>query len=218
MTTPPFDLMSLLLRYPDDDVLAARPAVLAETVALGPSPAGEALRAFVEWWAAQPAGALQREYTSTFDFSRRTALDLTYYTHGDRRQRGLALLALRRRFTAEGLELESGELPDHLPVVLEFVHEAPAAGGALLAEFRPVIELLRMALERAGSPWAGLLAALCMTLPALTDAERGDLARMAKEGPPAESVGLEPFAPPEIMPEPRRAPTACAAATVGAAR
>lgn len=218
MTTPPFDLMSLLLRYPDDDVLDTRPAVVAEAAALAPSPAGETLRAFVSWWAAQPADALQREYTSTFDFSRRTALDLTYYTHGDRRQRGLALLDLRRRYTAEGLELEGDELPDHLPVVLEFVSEAPEAGGALLAEYRTVIELLRMALERTGSPWAGLLAALCMTLPPLTDAEREDLARMAKEGPPAESVGLEPFAPPEIMPEPRRVPAACAAATVGVGR
>jgi nitrate reductase delta subunit len=211
-----FALISEMLRYPDPEVIALRGEILEDARSLPPGPAGEALAAFATWWAAQPPAALQRTYVETFDFARRTALDLTYYTHGDRRQRGLALVALRRRYAAAGIEPETTELPDHLPVVLEFAEIAPEAGGELLAEFRPVIELLRMALERAESPYAGALRALCLMLPALTPEEQEELRRIAREGPPDESVGLEPFAPPEVMPEPRRrAPAVCGAVPGG---
>jgi len=208
-----FGLISSALRHPDDETLAWRGELAREAAALPPSPAADALRAFLRWWAAEPAEALRRRYVETFDFSRRTSLDLTYATHGDRRQRGLALLALRRRYSAAGLELEGGELPDHLPVVLEFAACAPGPGGELLAELRPVIELLRLGLQEAGSPYAGLLDALCLTLPELADDERAEVARLAREGPPVESVGLEPFAPPEVMPDPVRPARASCAAT-----
>lgn len=211
-------LVSLTLRYPDAEVLAERDAARRQALALAPSPATAALVAFMDWWAAEPAVELERRYVSTFDFARRTALDLTYYTHGDRRQRGLALVALRRRYAAQGLDLETSELPDHLPVVLEFAAAVPEEGARLLAEFRPVIELLRLALERGESPYAGALSALCLSLPALTPDEIDELRRMAEEGPPSETVGLEPFAPPEVMPEPRvRATTGCAVPTAGGA-
>ena len=193
--------------------------MLAAALAL-PSGSGEdALRAFLAWWAAEDPAELRRVYVETFDFSRRTSLDLTYYTHGDRRQRGLALLALRRRYDAAGLPLEGPELPDHLPVVLEFAALEPEAGGRILAELRPVIELIRLALVRAGSPYAGLLAGLCAMLPELSDADLAELQRLAREGPPGESVGLEPFAPPEVMPDPvRAAPAACSGAMTGGTR
>lgn len=211
-----FALISEVLRYPDAEVLAVRDEVLGEARMLPPTPAADVLVAFAGWWAAQSPAVLERTYVETFDFARRTGLDLTYYTYGDRRQRGLALVALRRRYAAAGLELETAELPDHLPVVLEFAALAPEPGGELLAEFRPVIELLRMALDRAGSPFAGALEGLCLMLPALTPAEAEELKRMAREGPPDESVGLEPFAPPEVMPEPRRpAPAGCGAVPGG---
>jgi nitrate reductase delta subunit len=214
-----FAVVSLALQYPDPEVVASRLEVADAARALPPSAANDALRAFLAWWVSEPGDDLRRRYVDTFDFSRRTALDLTYYTHGDRRQRGLALVALRRRYAASGLELLGPELPDHLPVVLEFAALDPEAGGELLAELRPVIELLRLALERAESPYGGLLSALCLALPELEEDERAELRRLAREGPPGESVGLEPFAPPETMPEPvRPAPAACAGTTRGGER
>ena len=215
----PFALISLTLQHPDAELLAARGDIAREARGLPASPAADALGTFLDWWEREPGPALARRYVETFDLSRRTALDLTYYTHGDRRQRGLALLALRRRYAEAGLELEGPELPDHLPVMLEYAALDPAGGGALLAEYRPVLELVRMALERAESPYAGPLMALCLMLPELRPDEREELRRMALEGPPGESVGLEPFAPPEVMPEPvRRAPAACAGAIPGGPR
>jgi nitrate reductase delta subunit len=193
-------LVAAALGYPDDALIAGRAAIAREARGLPDGPGREPLRAFLDWWAREPADALRRRYVETFDLSRRTSLDMTYATHGDRRQRGLALLALRRRYADAGLELEGPELPDHLPVMLEFAALEPDAGAALLAEFRPVIELLRLALERAESPWAGLLGALCASLSALDEEGLADVRRLAHDGPPGESVGLEPFAPPEIMP------------------
>jgi nitrate reductase delta subunit len=193
-------LVAAALGYPDDALVADRAAIAREARGLPDGPARAPLVAFLDWWAREPADALRRRYVETFDLSRRTSLDMTYYTHGDRRQRGLALLALRRRYADAGLELEGPGLPDHLPAMLEFAALDPAAGGEVLAGFRPVIELLRLALERAESPWAGLLGALCASLPALGEEGLAEVRRLAHEGPPGESVGLEPFAPPEIMP------------------
>ncbi|HEX5005067.1 MAG TPA: molecular chaperone TorD family protein, partial [Gemmatimonadales bacterium] len=111
------------------------------------------------------------------------------------------LLRLKGSYEAAGLPLEDGELPDHLAVMLAFAALAPPGHGeALLAHHLPAIELLRLALHDAGSPYAHVLDALAAHLPALSVAERGAVARLAREGPPDEAVGLEPYGPPEAMP------------------
>jgi len=215
----PLALISIALRFPDATVTQARDEVADAAHRLPDTPARRALFGFLDWWTGLSSEDLRRRYVETFDFSRRTALDLTYYTHGDRRQRGIALLRLRQRYDAAGLELEGSELPDHLPVVLEFAVLDPVAGTELLTELRPVIELVRLSLERAESPFAGLLSALCLTLPDMDEEQLAEVRRLAREGPPGETVGLEPFAPPEVMPDPvrRRAPAACDAPVRGVA-
>lgn len=186
-------LLSLLLQYPTDELLAARGELAA--TADGP------IRPFAEWWAGEPAADLQRAYVETFDFTRRNSLYLTYHVHGDRRQRGVALLRLKQRYAAAGLDLLDGELPDYLPVMLEFAALAPPdVGLAALAESRDAIELVRASLHEAGSPYAALLDAVAALLPGLTGAQAARVRRLAVEGPPSEQVGLEPFAPPEVMP------------------
>jgi nitrate reductase delta subunit len=186
-------LLSLLLQYPHDELLAARAELAAA--------ADEPVRRFAQWWAREPASELQRAYVETFDFTRRNSLYLTYHVHGDRRQRGVALLRLKQRYAAAGLELLDGELPDYLPVMLEFAALAPEdVGLAALAESRDSIELIRASLRDAGSPYALLLDAVASLLPGLTGAQAARVRRLAAEGPPSEQVGLEPFAPPEVMP------------------
>ena len=187
---PPHRLLSLLFDYPSEQIDAA------VAPALDAVPAG--FRAF---WRETPLAERQRLYVETFDLDRRTSLHLSWYVHGDTRKRGIALLRLKRLYAAAGLELDSGELPDHLPVLLEFAATAPAGyGPALLAEHRLGLELLRLRLAAGSSPWADLVELLCASLPRLAAPEHDRLARLMVEGPPGEQVGLEPFAPPEVMP------------------
>jgi nitrate reductase delta subunit len=187
-------LLSLLLQYPTDELIAARDELRAAA-------RGRHVERFVDWWAEQEARELRQAYVETFDFTRRNSLYLTYHVHGDRRQRGIALLRLKQRYAAAGFELSDGELPDYLPVMLEFAALVPEdVGLAALAESRDAIELVRSSLHAANSPYALLLDAIADRLPGITKVQAARVARLAAEGPPTEEVGLEPFAPPEVMP------------------
>ena len=111
----------------------------------------------------------------------------------------MALLRLKRLYAAGGLEQADDELPDYLPLMLEFAALAPPGHGeTLLREHRPALELLRHGLQRRGSPTPHLLDALVRQPAATRPVEREHARRLAADGPPDEQVGLEPFAPPEV--------------------
>ena len=161
----------------------------------------DALERFLAGWTGDQT-ALAARYVATFDLRRRASLHLTYYAHGDTRERGMALLRLKKLYRADGLPMQSTELPDHLTVMLAFAALAPPGHGeALLTEHRPAIELLRLSLHDLSSPYAHVLDAIAAVLPALSVTDRGEVARLAREGPPEEAVGLQPYGPPEAMPE-----------------
>jgi nitrate reductase molybdenum cofactor assembly chaperone NarJ/NarW len=198
---PPYKLLSLLLQYPDEQLLSGRPELEAAVRALPRSAERAALESFYAFFGRGTARELQQEYVATFDLQRRSSLYLTFYTDGDTRKRGQALLRLKRLFRAAGLELESGELPDYLPVMLEFAALAPDdAGARLLAEHRAGLEMLRLHLTELQSHYRYLIEAICAGLPGLGVAELEAVGRLLRDGPPAERVGLQPFAPPEVMP------------------
>jgi nitrate reductase delta subunit len=199
-------LLSLLLQYPSEELLAARAELRDEAAELPGGRGAKEIREFLEWYCATPPAELEARYVETFDFTKRASLHLTYHTFGDRRQRGMALLNLKQRYAAAGLDLLDGELPDYLPVMLEFAALAPEAGTAALARHREALELVRAALHEAASPWALVLDAVCAGLPPLTRLQGARVRKLAAEGPPFEEVGLEPFAPPEVMPVPGGAP------------
>jgi nitrate reductase molybdenum cofactor assembly chaperone NarJ/NarW len=194
---------SLLVAYPDEQ-LPGRAGLFEQVTERLPRQIREPLDRFLRHVAATPLMDLAAEYVATFDHRKRCCLFLTYYAHGDTRKRGMALLRLKSTYAAAGLRLAGDELPDHLAVMLEFAATAgPAAGRALLQEHRAGLELLRLALRDAGSPWADVLDSVSATLPPLGGDERQAVARLAAQGPPEEQVGLAPFAPPEYMPEPQ---------------
>ena len=96
-----------------------------------------------------------------------------------------------------GLVLADGELPDHLPVVLEFAAVGDQeAGLGVLQEHRAGLELLRLALTDLRSPYAGPVAAVCALLPGPSPADEAAARALARGGPPVEHVGLEPYAMP----------------------
>jgi nitrate reductase delta subunit len=195
-----FKLLSILLTYPSEDVLDGREDVAAAARALPAGRARDAIRRFLDHFIATDSLALRQEYVETFDLQKRWSLYLTFFTHGDTRKRGQALLRLKRLYRAAGFVLEGGELPDYLPLVLEFAALDPEHGEWVLREHRAGLEILHMHLREKQSPYAELLEAIRAGLPALGIAELTKLRRLATEGPPHEEVGLEPFAPPEVMP------------------
>jgi nitrate reductase delta subunit len=179
---------SLLLSYPDEELYERRP-MLRE--ALGGGQAAGRLAAFLDHLDAVPLRELAEHYVDTFDRRRRCCLYLTYYRDGDTRRRGGSLAELKGRYRAAGLELDSRELPDFLPIVLEFA--ALHSGEDLLIEHRAGLELLRLALLDRRSPYAAVVEAVCATLPGPSPRDRAEAMKLARSGPPAENVGLEPF-------------------------
>jgi nitrate reductase delta subunit len=191
---------SVALRYPTPDIARRRDELAALVAANAGSSSGGALGRFVAWWTSLSPGALEQVYVETFDLHRRCSLYLTYYVHGDRRQRGQEFVRLKRLYESAGQRLTGRELPDYLPLMLEFAALEPAAGTGVLVEQRVGLELLRAALHESGSPYANVLEAICAALPALDHQGQELLLRLAAEGPPGEQVGLEPYGPPEAMP------------------
>lgn len=184
----------IVLDYPGEDLISRIPD-LRIAVAAVPDPARAALTGVLDHLEHTPLTQLTVDYVEGFDMRRRACLYLTYYGHGDTRQRGVALLSFKQAYRAAGLELTDEELPDHLCVLLEFSATQDAEVGVrLLLEHRAGLEVLRLALLDAGSPYAGALVAVCATLPPLVGDEREAVARLAAQGPPDESVGLEPYA------------------------
>ena len=191
---------ALLLGYPDDELFARLPVVRAATATLN----RPHLARFVTHLESTPRDVLERDYVDTFDLRRRCCLYLTYYSYGDTRKRGMALLRFTHAYKTAGFELVGGELPDHLGVVCEFAAARPKEGLRLLAEQRAGVELLRIALADAGSAYVEVVDGIRAVLP---DPAPKDLERaltLARTGPPAEEVGLEPFGPEAAMTGARR--------------
>lgn len=188
-----WQVASLLLGYPDEEMLERRPLFRRAVEGL-PASAAEPLGRFLDHLDATPLRDLETDYVATFDHRKRCCLYLTYYAYGDTRKRGMALLRFKRAYEAAGLVLDEGELPDHLAVVLEFAATGDLAEGRrLLLEHRAGVELLRLALTEARSPWAPVLEAVSATLPPLTGRDEDAVARLIAEGPPEEEVGLAPY-------------------------
>jgi nitrate reductase molybdenum cofactor assembly chaperone NarJ/NarW len=185
---------ALLLDYPSTQTLTMT-GQLTSAVQELPGPLREPMFDFLNDFCATDPLQLAARYVETFDMRRRASLHLTYYAYGDTRKRGMALLRFKHAYRKAGTQLGDGELPDYLPLVLEFAATIdPRQGERLLAEHVPVLELLRLSLQDSGSAYAGLLAAVLATLPPINTADRRRIAELAAQGPPSEDVGLEPFA------------------------
>jgi nitrate reductase delta subunit len=184
---------SLLLAYPDDG-LAGRLDAVDELIGHISGPPAALLGQTVAALRAREPMAAAMDYVATFDMRRRCTMYLTYWTAGDTRNRGREMLAFATAYREAGVQPPGGEAPDHLTVVLEFAATVdPEAGRRLLDQHRVPIDVLRGALADAESPYEPTVAAVCETLPAATDQEVRRAERLAKAGPPAEAVGLQPF-------------------------
>lgn len=181
---------SLLLDYPDEDLPRELDCVRAELPGL-PARVAEPLATFCDIASSMELRALQSLYVETFDQKRRCALGLTYYEHGDTRSRGQAIIGFKELLRRAGFETARRELPDHLPLVLEFAaQDLTGAGENLLQANRHGVEVVRSALRAAESPWALILEALVLTLPEPSDEVVAAYRKLVSQGPPTELVGV----------------------------
>jgi nitrate reductase delta subunit len=194
----PYKLASVLLQYPTLALFDGLDHLGAAASAVSPRATRDGFGRFLGWLRATPPTEVAQHYVETFDLRRRCALYLTYHRYGDTRKRGMAMLTFKAAYRAAGFEPSEDELPDYLPLVLDFAALTPR-GEKLLRGHRADLELLRRALAGAGTPYADVVAAVCARLPRLGRRELALVGRAWEKGPPEEEVGLEPFAPPGYL-------------------
>lgn len=152
-----FKIVSFLLQFPDADLLQALPA-LEVSLTGRQKTEGETFASFIAYLKDNALIRLQEVYTATFDLNPATCLNLTYHLLGDLEHRGRALEQIFQVYRQAGYEPVGGDLPDYLPLVLEFLSVAPdTRSTALLWYYLAAVEPLADRLRGLSSPYAPLL-------------------------------------------------------------
>lgn len=199
-----YKVAALLLRYPDADWLAELPQLewALEEERRANHHAAESIAPLLRFLEG-PLLESQVHYVEIFDRQPKHGLYLYEHLHGESRGRGTAMVELLERYRRHGLELDCDELPDHLPVFLEFLSLLPRRQAR--RELRPVAKVLRLLARRLGqaqSPYAGVLEALARLAPRGAADETVEPARpmeqlLEREGRSAQ--GEEPLLTPEKL-------------------
>jgi nitrate reductase molybdenum cofactor assembly chaperone NarJ/NarW len=151
-------IISLLLQYPDEGFRRSLPSFEACVEHLPHSSARDKLVQFITYLQATPLLRLQETYTETFDLDPSTCLNLTYHLLGDGEKRGNVMAGLQQIYFEAGYETIAGELPDYLPLMLEFLSECPDSGGAgMLWSYLGAVEKPAGCLRDSGNPYSLLL-------------------------------------------------------------
>lgn len=158
-----YRILARLLDYPTEELVAALPsmraALAADGVLRGEARAG--VEALMDVLAGGDLVDHQAVHVQLFDRVRTLSLHLFEHTHGDARARGQAMVDLVELYRRHGLDVTARELPDYLPLVLEFFSlMPPQQAREHLAETTPILARIEARLARRASPYAGLLRAL----------------------------------------------------------
>ena len=166
--------LSLILSYPTRELQHAMPEIGATlssdtrlTVAVR-----RALRPLVDELIGRDIYALEERYVMIFDRSRTLSLNLFEHVHGESRDRGGAMLSLVETYRDSGFDPVTSELPDHLPVLLEFLATlTPLEARDTLADAAHIFQALTERLERRESSYGAVFAALLQLSGAEVDVE-----------------------------------------------
>lgn len=169
-----YTILSRLLDYPDQE-LKDNLVTINKALALQPQQLEEeekeVLEHFLQYMQEKSLLQLQQDYVQTFDMVPEHSLHLTHHLFGDDRGRGPALVDLGEHYKGMGMEMRTGEIPDHLPLILEYVATLDEMGARVfLADAAKVLKVLAANLEKSDSPYAPLLRLV---------ESRGQLARTA---------------------------------------
>ena len=182
-------ILSRLLEYPDTELVGHQQEMfdaLSMAQAFEKSDA-HALAIFMRDMLAQDLLDAQASYGELFDRGRATSLLLFEHVHGESRDRGQAMVDLMAQYERAGLMLDSRELPDHLPLYLEYLAQLPeqeARGG--LQDIAPILALLAARLKQRESRYALLFDVLLRLADTAVDPEkvRDQIAREARDDTP----------------------------------
>ncbi|MDP5275315.1 nitrate reductase molybdenum cofactor assembly chaperone [Chengkuizengella axinellae] len=152
-----FKLVSILLQYPEKEWKNNK-ELHEEISNLQDAGIKKRFLTFLTYLDNQSMNELWKNYVNIFDFNEKTTLYLTYIIFGDNRERGPAFVKLKQEFAEAGFMLEHDELPDYLPLILEFASIAPRENASKLFKIhRKAIDLLHVELEKMTSPYVNLL-------------------------------------------------------------
>ena len=165
-----YKLLAALLDYPGSEIVDdLRSAVAEEGGALGllrsvdtDEVFSEAehigIAGFIDWMLAQEQTELEGGYVKTFDLTPEHSLHLTHHVFGDDKNRGPALIDLSEFYKSYGLQHDEHEIPDYLPMMMEFVSQLEETEARVfLTDAVKVFNLLATNLEKAESPYAALV-------------------------------------------------------------
>jgi len=165
--------LSLILSYPTQELQDAMPeigAVLASETRLTAAARRE-LRPLIDALTSDDIYDLQERFVMLFDRSRTLSLNLFEHVHGESRDRGGAMVSLVETYRAAGFDPATSELPDHLPVLLEFLAtQSFVEARDTLADAAHIFEALVTRLDRRESPYGAVFAALLQLSGAKVDA------------------------------------------------
>ncbi|RDH86880.1 MAG: nitrate reductase molybdenum cofactor assembly chaperone [endosymbiont of Seepiophila jonesi] len=155
-----YNILARLLDYPDAELMSNLPEVieLLKQESDISTQERDSLMQFISWMQLHELTGMQADYVQTFDMTPEHDLHLTHHLFGDDRGRGPALIDLSEHFKSAGLEVEEGEIPDYLPLILEYVSTLDEMQASVfLGDAAKVIKVLAENLEKAESPYARLL-------------------------------------------------------------
>lgn len=192
--TNSFKALSALLSYPTDELKDAagviREVLYAE--ALAPRWALDQSRILLTEIETLDLYELQERYVFLFDRTRSLSLHLFEHVHGEARDRGQAMVDLRALYEQSGLDPDARELPDFLPMFLEYLSTRPVdEARALLAEPLTVIAALKERLARRKTPYAAVLRIIEAIAGVAPLAKELDALRKAPDDDPSDLEALD---------------------------
>ncbi|MBG9915051.1 nitrate reductase molybdenum cofactor assembly chaperone [Bacillus sonorensis] len=160
-----FAALSYLLSYPDEEWRNERSEWQNTISHIQHKPLQEQLLGFLNDSAAYSPEELIETYVYTFDFGKKTNLYVTYFNSGEQRERGLELLQLKDLYQQSGFQPTDKELPDYLPLMLEFAALAELEKvKAVFQKYLSNLAELKSQLLENESIYAALLEALLIGL------------------------------------------------------
>lgn len=152
-----YRILSLLMSYPSAELQAARAEIETALSVDALTRAVDKKRIFRLIEAVTDADLydVQERYVLLFDRTRSLSLHLFEHVHGESRDRGQAMVDLAAHYEEAGFNITARELPDYLPLFLEFLSTRPPEEAAeLLEQTGPILVMLRQRLDKRGSVYA----------------------------------------------------------------